>query len=615
MLLSFLALVFCTFNQVAVEYGRVPITRVGIDGKRIKQSILSKMAANYQNSKFSFYKENAPKSLHNIHLFLEENFSLQNQSFVIPNKSLFKFSTLETDVDRNSLVSLYFNNVLDQYQIKSGSPLSVSSRDYFTEKQNQELCSIFGSLDYKVKSIPESLAACIQSFELGMNTPTIKNFYLNFKGSKVTGSLYEISKENESIKISLIETKEIDMKSDYDYENRVASLISDQLRIGKEVSFLPYEVCNTQYYSDIQSLVLEYLRDLKGELVDLSILEVNYYDRLSGQKCGSVTNREVPFAFLRNEISTEMTSKLEELVKSIPEDVNKFIITDIPFREKFANNFTLVFWDNVVKGLLLSHDSKFILNDSRICNSNVFEYSPVYLNLKNEISTKFEVIQEIIPQINMTIHEFKFLKESEKKDILDLIESNDSSLKSLRNIRNMWDSLQKVNTRREADSIVRSEDIRNLELAIVNANTLAEKINLNEEKDFASTLEETIKWLETAKQDLESSGFLLKANRLNGYVNFINKKIKQAEEKKIAEEQKALEEKQKASEIPVPESAEPDKIVDSNAYKEDEEEQVSEKNESNENDDEIQNQEDEDAQDQIPKDVEQDKESFKYENL
>lgn len=559
-----LAFACCTYNQIAVEYSRIPITRVGIDSKRIKQTIHAKNALNYTNSDLSFSKEINPFSIHNIHLFLEDNYILKDQSFVNiknshanPNSLFLNDSSLEAEIDRNSLISLYFDTLISKtYTIRPGSPLNVTCRDYFNLDQNTELSKSFNCLGFKTKVFPESLAACIQNIEFS-STP-MKNYYLNFKGSKVTGSLYEIKPDGNSVNITCIETKEIDMMSDYEFENLAASMIIDQLKenIKNDISFLPYEASNTKsHYCNIQKVVSDYIRDLKSILPVFEILEVNFYDKLTNDKTGSISDKKVKFNDFKERMSSDMKLKLEDLIKNIPEDANKFIITDIPFRSELINDFTLVYWEFIIKGAFIAHDNKYKITDSRLLSTSKSEFSPLYIMAKSEINLRSEVKNVIIPAIKETLDQYKFINEDEKSSLMDLVvnDSTKSSVKTLQEIKTMWESMQKLNIKREADNICRDEDIEKLKKAIENAKKLVKKVDVTVEKEFIQTLEETSAWLKESKSNLKVTGFLIKANRLNAYTNYITKKMDRAEEELKQKELDAIKEAAKALEETKPE--------------------------------------------------------------
>lgn len=542
LLLTGLAL--CSATHLALEYGYKPSTMEGTDFLRFKRHYHAKRSLDVSPEHSLVAKDIlAPRLAHDFHMFLEKDFNFEGSSFVVEQGKKQFVQGIESPVDKVTLASLFYRTLIgSKHNPQANALINVSCRDYFDEDQRETLSQVCSNLGYKTKVIPESLAATLEGSIYLPEGTTMRRCCVNFRGSQTTLSLYELRREKDQVAVKLIETKPVDMASDYEIEKLVARDVARAL--GKdEISFLPYFYsAELKYYADIQLEVMKIIDLLNSELEEHLILEIPYYEKESNSKVSAMIERKVALDALRREVQAMYldggcrSEQYKALMESLPQDAELCMLTDVSLRGRFMNGFTLISNEFIVKGLNQAHDSRITLSDSRI-NSSHRPVQPAYSRVLDELEVK-STARKTYNAIPSLIGTLKNLKPDELGIMNEYLTSEPKTLKVLKEMVQKWDGLVKLNSEREADSILRASRIKDLDDCLAETRTFMDTLEDSMGTSIEDIFSETEAWLGRNREEMSvSKEFETRSIRLRSIKRYIEKKLARAVEdaRKLAE--------------------------------------------------------------------------------
>lgn len=535
-MLLFAGLVLCSATHLALEYAYKPSTMEGTNFQRFEKQYHGKRSLDISSECEPVAKNTLSPGLpHDFHLFLERDFRFEYSSFVVGRENNLFVQGIESPVDKITLASLFYGTLLCRHVPQTRASINVSCRDYFDDDQRESLIQICSNLGYRTRVIPESLASILEGAVYVGDGTSRRRYCLNFRGSQTVSSLYELKMDGSRVFASLIETKPVMMASDYDIERLVARAVADALE-REGISFLPYFYnADLDCYADIQEEVMKVIDLLSSDLEEHLILEIPYYEKMTSRKVSAIIEKVIPLEALRQEVEAIyinkdcITKEYQCLVEEMPQDAELHILTDVSLRGRFMKEFALIPNEFIVKGLNQAHDSRIMLLDDRICN----DYRPVqpaYSSVARELELKRDA-KRTYNAIPLLIGKLRNLTDDEIGTMDEYLASEPRTLKTLREMALRWSSLVRLNSEREADSILRASRVKDLDDCLVDIRGFMESLEDSMGTDMQNALSETEVWLEKNREDMSlSKDFEARAIKLRSAKRYIEKKLAKAAE-------------------------------------------------------------------------------------
>lgn len=498
----------------------------------------------------------SPNSLHSIQKYFENLDEVKGEGKVLDDKLI--------------VASLFYKALLEKSGVEEGAYINVSTHDYYSKEQNENLFQVFKNIGLHTKVVPESLAAIIVDVLL-LKEDTTRNFtIINCRGSKVTKTIYEIIVKDKNFTINYKNTSNYNIPSDFDIESIVAESVIGQLN-RSNIDFYPYQKNNsteTEYYSDLKPYVLEIIKSLTIENKFKEILGIEYLTKSTNKKytiVGPSFNLDEIRTKIRETIKNEdLDVLLKDILADYSNNTSVYILSNYNYLGNTLNhllvkNFnkikrskskissliesisqlgekdTSLFTINVIEpssvidGLNLIFDSKFTLNDSRIIINGAVEskYSELVAFIKNW--KKFKNTEEFKK-------ENKFLKDKDFDLIPSLDISEYETFESMKNLNDTYKKLGELNNTRNVNSYYITDGIKNLEKALEDVKVFMKTLSEEMRAIIQVPFEETKLWYEENKNnDNIVREFGERSVRLMANKNMIISRINNIKKKEIDE--------------------------------------------------------------------------------
>ncbi|KAM0680154.1 hypothetical protein GINT2_001537 [Glugoides intestinalis] len=575
-LFSFLNLVQASivYNQLALLVDETPITRASLNGMYVTETTIQKKTSFWvKEGEVNLEILSNPFWAEGVYTFLDNNSIFQKASFLRKDGEKFYQHGLETPVTPLSLSSLYFRELLlAKYKLdQKHVSINVSSRDYYTPEQSKDLATIFSSLLNTVKTIPESLAACIKNTEMIADEKEEKHLYVNFRGTAISASLYTIKRQGDKITIKAEELKSkivTNLRSDEELKRELAQFIILSVKDRENVVFLPYERPEENrkdeegerkyQYVDIKEKVSDIIKKLnendssvkKCNILELLVFETNEKDmhKKDDNRSGSILEKDVDLEAFRNFLNEK--GELE-LNLDLPSDVKMFFISDFNRTHEKLAKFVRFPVKNLIDGLILAHTPKYNLEDSKIVFSPTISIPEETIELFDELGLQKSIFAGVLPKYENNKSKFSPKLKKELQELDNLISGDLTKRNILKIIDDKWVELNSKQNEIELDNALRDDTISELQKIIKLAEDILKNLKEDDLKDFKIYLAETIKLFDEKKETAEVYELIKRTNMLKAYINTVENLIKKREEELL---QPAKEAEQNAQ----PESAEPE---------------------------------------------------------
>lgn len=337
----------------------------------------------------------------------------------------------ESPVSPVVLASVFYEEVLKDPRVPFGSSVVVSARDYYERDEMMRVGQVFSNLELSPTVVPESTCAAAYLASRQRPGASERVYIVNFRGSRVVGTLYEISVEGEkdsvTRKITMLETAPLqECVPDCEIEKEVVSAVRDCLseRVSHPLSLLPFDQPG-DWCADVEEFVYNLSTSLDViPLVKFSRLEQICVDRSTGREHFE-TALTIDLGTLRESIFSKLSSGcLRDHLK----EARCFYISDYSFRGKTLQGvpeLQAMDRDAIVNGTGVISTAGYSLADPRVI-SNGIDIDPMYAGFVNELETKKDA-QIIASRLEDHLSKLTYLAASDFKEIYNLVGAGPAS--------------------------------------------------------------------------------------------------------------------------------------------------------------------------------------------